>query len=557
MTDQAGRDLMDIDARLFSAKGTLDSFHQEIAEFFYPERADFTSVLPLDSDFASHLTDPYPVQVRRDLADQIGSMVRPSDRQWFKASSSNKMVSRNSDAAEFLEFMTDVNRAILYSNDSGYRRAAKGVENDFAAFGMGWMQVSYSKNRDNLLFRSHHPKNCAAQEGPDGNINHVHRKCDMTAQAMAHLFGEGKLPPKAKDALNNKDTETEFKVRHVFIPLDLYEPYRKFPKGSRWADIYVTEEGKILQELPAFTFDYVAPRWQTISGRVYAFSPAVTVAMPQARMLQRMMMTIIEAGEKQVDPPLVAAQDAIVSPIDISSGAITYIDGDYDERLGAALRPMDLGKNVGLGVDLVNDVRNQLSEAFYTNKLAPMASLGGRDVTAYQASQMVAEYIRHALPLFDPIEVEWTGATLDLVTQKVMRAGGYGPVDRNGVPVDMPDILLGQNVTYEFNNALKEARDRQVINGYQESASIFQIGAQLDPSLLSDIDARTMFRDAFGSVPGGRSDWLVDTEQANASREQMQAAMQGQQQVQEVGGAAAVAEQAGKAAQALREGLAA
>lgn len=40
----------------------------------------------------------------------------------------------------------------------------------------------------------------------------------------------------------------------------------------------------------------------------------------------------------------------------------------------------------------------------------------------------------------------------------------------------MPDILLGQNITYEFNNSLKEARDRQVINGYQESSAILQAG---------------------------------------------------------------------------------
>ncbi|MBL0935519.1 MAG: hypothetical protein IBJ07_12315 [Rhizobiaceae bacterium] len=557
MSDQAGRDLLEIDERLFKAKGTLDSFHQEVADFFYPERANFTQDRTLGADFVADLTDSHPIRVRRELGDQIGSMVRPSDRQWFKAAASNKLVARDAAAADFLEFMTDVNRAILYSNDSGYRRAAKEVEHDFSAFGMGWMQVSYSKNRDNLLFRCHHPKNCAAQEGPDGRINHVHRKCDMTAQAMAHLFGEAKLPQKAKDALRDKDTTRKFKVRHIFIPVDLYEAHRKFPKGAKWADIYVTEEGVILQELPAFTFDYIAPRWATLGGSAYAMSPAVTVALPQARMLQRMAMTIIEAGERQVDPPLLAVQDALMSPIDMSPSAVTFIDAEYDEKFGAAIRPMEFGKNVGLGVDILNDTRNTLADAFYINKLAPMASLQGQDVTAYQASQMVQEYIRHALPLFDPIEVEWTGATLDLVTEKVMRAGGYGPVDRNGVPVDMPDALLGQNVTYEFNNALKEARDRQIINGFQESAGILQVAATLDPSLRADVDAGTMFRDAFGAVPGGRADWLVDQKQAQAAREQMQAAMAGQQEVQNLGGAAAVAEQVGDAAQSVRAGLAA
>ena len=554
MVDQAGRELMEIDGRLFSAKGALDSLYQEIAEFLFPERADFTTEIVLGQEFASHLTDATPVLMRRELGDQIGSMVRPDGRQWFKAAASNKNVGRDRNAASFLEFMTDVNSAILNSKDSGFRRAAQQVEHDFATFGMGWLQVSYNRNRDNLLFRNHHPKHMAGQEGPDGQVNHVHRKCDMTAAAMAHLFGEAKLPQPVRNALRDKDLKTTFKVRHIFIPLELYEPYRKFPKGAKWADVYVTEDGTILQELPAFTFDYVVPRWQLLSGKFYAVSSAATIALTESRMLQRMKMTIIEAGEKQVDPPLVATQDALLSPIDLGANGITMIDSQYDERLGAALRVLDLGKNVGLGIDLINDQRNQLGDAFFLSKLQPIAQ-ADKTMTAYEAAQRVQEWIRNAMPLFGPVEHEWTGAVLDLATEKVMRAGGYGPVDRNGIPKDMPDILLGQNIQYEFNNALKEARDRQVLNAFQEGAQVLQAGASIDPSLAGEVDIRTMFRDAFAAVPNGRADWLIDAEQAAANRQQAQQAMAEQQQMQQVGEGAVVAAQVGDATQSIRAAL--
>lgn len=554
MVDQAGRDLMEIDARLFAAKGSLDHLYQEIAEFLFPERADFTTDIVYGQEFASHLTDAAPVLMRRELGDQIGSMVRPDGRQWFKAAATNKNVGRDRNAASFLEFMTDVNSAILNSRDSGFRRAAQQVEHDFATFGMGWLQVSYNRNRDNLLFRNHHPKHMAGQEGPDGQVNHVHRKCDMTAAAMAHLFGEEKLPQSARNALRDKDIKTTFKVRHIFIPLELYEPYRKFPKGAKWADVYVTEDGTILQELPAFTFDYVVPRWWLLSGKFYAVSTAASIGLTESRMLQRMKMTIIEAGEKQVDPPLVATQDAVMSPIDLGANGVTFIDRDYDEAMGAALRVLDLGKNVGLGVDLINDQRNQLGDAFFLSKLQPIAQ-ADKNMTAYEAAQRVQEWIRNAMPLFGPIEHEWTGAVLDLTTEKVMRAGGYGRVDRNGIPEDMPDILLGQNIQYEFNNALKEARNRQVLNAFQESAGVLEMGVRLDPSLAGEVDARTMFRDAFAAVPGGLSDWLVDEEQAALARQQAQQAMAEQQQMEQVGQGATVAAQVGDAGQSIREAL--
>lgn len=554
MADAQGTELLEIDSRLFEQKESMDSLWQEIAEFFYVERSDFTQEIVYGEEFASHLTDFYPTLVRRELGDQIGAMTRPSDREWFKATTSNKDVARSRSAADWLEFKTRVDRAILYSPDSQFRRAAKEADHDWATFGMSWKQVSYNKARDNLIFRCHHPKLMAGCEGPDGRVEHVHRKCDMTARTMAYWFGEDKLPQAAKNALNQKDHKAKFKVRHIFIPLDKYDPYKKFPKGAKWADIYVTEEGKVLQELPSFTFDYVVPRWQTVSGHFYAFSPATIIALPQARMIQRMMMTLIEAGEKRVDPPLVATEDAVTSPIDISSGGITYLDSEYDERLGNALRPLDLGKDVGLGENLIADARSLLADAFFINKLQPMAS-AQREKTAYETAQLVQEYIRNALPLFEPIEDEDSLRTLDLVTEKVMRAGGYGPVDRNGVPVDMPEELLGQNITFEFQSSLKEARDQQLIEGFAQSSQLIATAAQIDPGTVQEVDVRQAFRDAFSAVPGAQSDWLKDEKQAMMDRQAMQQAMQQQQGLEQAGQVASVAEQGGKAAVSINEAM--
>lgn len=552
--DQQGKDLLEINKRLFSGKQNVDTLYQEIAEYFYCERANFFSEITLGENFAEHLTDFYPTMVRRELGDQINAMVRPGDRPWFSAKATSKQISRVTNAKKYLEHMTDVNRSVLYSRDSGFRRAAKEAEHDFATFGMGYMQVSYNKNRDNLLFKTHHPKDCASQEGPDGQINHVHRRTKMTAQSMAHWFGEGKLPQAAKDALKRKDSKATFKVVHCFIPLELYDPYRKFPKSAKWADVYVAEGGAILKETPAFTMDYIVPRWQTVSGHVYAFSPATIIALPQARMIQRMMITLIEAGEKQVDPPMIATEDAINSPVDITAGGITYIDAQYDERMGASLRPLELGKNVNLGRDLMQEARSMLADAFYINKLQPIGN-ASRTKTAYETSQLVQEYIRNALPLFEPIEDEWTGRILEVTTEKVMRAGGYGPTvmmeDGAMVPENIPQELLGQNITFEFNNALKEARDQQTVEAYAQSGQLIAQAAQVDPSVMAEVDTKTMFRDAFGSVTGGSADWLVDEKVAAMARSQAQEQMQEQQALQQLDQGAQIANNVGQAAQSL------
>jgi hypothetical protein len=548
--DTAGRDLLDIDRRLFAKKDRVDSINEEISRYMYPERSGFTSTLEEGEEFASHLTDSTPSMVRREFGDQLGAMMRQGD--WYQHKVGNKDVDRDPKARNYLEFMTSVTRSIIASRDSQFSRSAKDGEHDIAAFGMCAVQLCYTKDRSNVMFKTHHLKEIACAEGPEGLIDHVHRKCDMTAQAMAHWFGEGKLPEAAKQALKDKNVESTFPVRHIIVPTHLYEPHRKFPKGAKWADIYVTADGKILQEMPAFTFDYVIPRLRIWPHSVYGYSSLALGALPQARMVQRMMATMIEAGELQVAPPIIAVDDAITSPIDFRPSGITYIDAQYDERLGQVLRPLELGKNVQLGADLLRDARQGLMEAFQINKLALNTATAK---TATEARMMMENYIRNALPLFDPIESEWTGPLLDTLTQKVMRAGGFGPTMMVGdgmlIPEDMPESLYGQDIEFEFKSSLRAARDAKMVEGYKEGLGLLGATAQIDPNAIQEVDLRTSFRDAFGAVSGGRADWLVDPEEAAKARQAAEEKQAQQAALQQAGEGGQVAEQVGKGAQAV------
>ena len=55
------KQLRSLGEETFTKKEPLNTFHQEIAENFYPERADFTLKRQLGYDFASSLTTSYPI----------------------------------------------------------------------------------------------------------------------------------------------------------------------------------------------------------------------------------------------------------------------------------------------------------------------------------------------------------------------------------------------------------------------------------------------------------------------------------------------------------------
>ena len=54
------KDLYGVGNDLFGKKSPLQSLWQEIAENFYPERADFTLRRSIGTDFAANLMTSYP-----------------------------------------------------------------------------------------------------------------------------------------------------------------------------------------------------------------------------------------------------------------------------------------------------------------------------------------------------------------------------------------------------------------------------------------------------------------------------------------------------------------
>ena len=119
---QDARDLIQQGDQLFSDRLSLMSLWQEVAEHFYPERADFTTVRTLGQDFAANLNSSYPLYVRRELGNSYGSMLRRRDQNWFKISTDRE--DRLDDAGrEWLEWATGVQRRAMYDLASQFVRA--------------------------------------------------------------------------------------------------------------------------------------------------------------------------------------------------------------------------------------------------------------------------------------------------------------------------------------------------------------------------------------------------------------------------------------------------
>lgn len=478
--------------QLFGKRGSLLSLWQELAENFYPERADFTTVRNLGDELASNMMTSYPLSVRRDLGNSFGAMLRPTAKEWFKLRTDRKE-KEDTEAKRWLEWLTGLMKRAMYDRVTQFTRATKEGDHDFATFGNAALSAEVNRNGDALLYRCWHLRDIAWAEDEAGQIMPIYRKWKPTADQCHRTFPKTCHPDVTKKL--EKEPFSEVNLMHCIMRAEDYERMpggRKFPQPyvSIWIDV---DHKHMLECVGSWTRYYVIPRWQTVSGSQYGYSPATVAALPDGRLVQAMTRVILEAGEKSVDPPMIAVQEALRSDISIFAGGVTWVDADYDERLGEVLRPLTQDRaGDNLGLDLIRDLRMQLADAFYLSKLN-LPPQGGPDMTAYEVGQRIQEFIRNTLPLFEPLEMDYNGQLCEMTLDLIVR-------NSPEIMLSAPRSLRGAKLEFVFESPLREANEKVKLGQFMEASQVLAQAINLDPSLRHIVNGRAATRDVLEAV---------------------------------------------------------
>lgn len=524
--------------RAFEKRGSLLSLWQEIGDNFYPERADFTTFRSLGTDFAANLTTSMPLIARRDLGDMFSSMLRPTDVFWFKTIT-NKQDRIGHDSKIWLEIASRAQWNAMYDKHAKFQRATKECDQDYAAFGQGVISKEFLTDKQQMLYRCWHLRDMAWYENNEGETCPIFRKWKPTAYDLNKEFkGNVSKEIKAMAADAKRQFET-VDVRHAVVEPDMLQSDKKW--RTPYVSIFFEAETKhILREEGVWTKIYSIPRWQTVSGSQYAYSPATIAALPDARLIQQMTLVLLEAGEKAVNPPLVATQEAVRSDVHQYAGGVTWVDAEYDERLGDALRPMTINSNgIPHGIQMREEVKRAIEAAFYLDKIG-LPQMNG-DMTAFETAQRVKEYMRKIVPLFSPVNDDYNGDVCEGTFELLLRNGVFGPMR------DVPEELLGEDIKFQFVSPLSENLDRQKAQSFQEAKQMLAETIPLDQHAARMIDIRKALRDSLEGI-GVKQAWFRSEDEMQAMDEADAKAAEMQQMMATMGAGAQVADTMGSAA---------
>lgn len=488
-------------------RGSILTLWQEIAENFYPQRADFTIRRQVGREFAENLYSSYPILVHRDLSNSFAAMLRPRAKEWFMIEA-EEMDTVSRAGKQWLEWAQKRMRGAMYDRRAQLIRATSEGDADFAAFGQCLItrEINWNVETPHLLYRCWHLRDVCWSERSDGSLGEIYFDWKPTIKQLREQFGNDALHESVQRA-KTSDNLRKVECLRAVCTTDVYagkmDQFQKYP----WVMLYIdVENQQIIHEIGVWSHGAILPRWQTVSGSQYAYSPATVAGLPDARLLQAMSLTLLEAGEMSVRPPMIATQDAIRGDVQLYSGGITWADVEYDERKGDVLRPITQDRR---GLPAAFEQRDaqmaMLAEAFYINKLTLPPPEG--DMTAFEVGQRVEEYVRAALPLFEPMEHEYNGQLCEDTFDALLRAGAFGSAQ------DMPPELRGRDVHFRFISPLHDAIERKEASTFMEASELIRIALEMDPSALAHYDSGAALRSALEGI-GVSADHMRSMRQA-------------------------------------------
>ena len=294
---------------------------------------------------------------------------------------------------------------------------------------------------------------------------------------------------------------------------------KQLPYTSIWIDVRAKQ---ILTESGFNEFPFAVPRWDTTSGEEWGRSPGM-IALPDSNSLQAVGETILIAGHKKTEPPLLVPNDGTFNAGYTFPGGITYYDAQLASEMGRIpIEALDTKGDLPVGLEIQQSLQQMVWNAFYRNVLA-LPPPQGTPMTATEIMARKDEFLRELGEAFGRIESEFTAPIVERSFNIMLRAGAFAPI---------PEALQGQNVRFEYESPIKKVREQNEALAAKMWRVDLMETATMRPEVLHllNADEYGRFQHTAGALP---YQIINSAEAVQQIREQEAQAQLAQQQAQE------------------------
>jgi hypothetical protein len=477
----SAEDLLKRHERLLSERAVWEAHWREVAERVLPRSDFFAGRRTPGEKHTELLFDATACLSLERFTAAMESMLIPRPQRWHGLRVRDEALQENVEVKKWLDEVADILFAERYAPNANFACQANDVFMSLGAFGTGALFIESST--EGLRYRSIHLGEICIAENHQGVVDTVFRKFQLTARQAVQRFGADALPDKiATDAQERPDTQHEF--LHAVFPNPERVPGALNHRGMAFASHYIAVQGrKIVSEGGYRTFPYAVGRYTTGPKEVYGRSPAMTV-LPEIKMVNEMSKTVLRAGQKALDPPLLLQEDGALSGFDLRPGALNF--GGVNDQGNAVVLPLDLGSRVDIGDEMIERRQKAINEAFLVTLTQVLVATPR--MTAAEALLRAQEKAALLAPTMGRQQSEFLGPMVERELDLLSQIGELPP---------MPQALLdaGGIVDVEYTSPLNRAQRAEEGLAILRTIESVTPLAQVDPGVMLLFNAEAVARE--------------------------------------------------------------
>lgn len=504
--------------KLKSDRSTWESHWQEIANYMNPMRNDFTTTIQPGSKRNVQILDNTAMMASELLAGALSGMLTNASTPWLEFETEDRKLNANKRIKTWLQMAS--NKVLDVMNGSNFQTEVHQFYLDLTSICTAAMQIEEDVDRV-ARFSSQHIGTLYIEEDNKGMVSEVYRSFKWPVRYIVQEFGEASIKDQTQLMSHyEKNSDEKFEIIHAVYPREKVGD-SPFPIISKYilCHSYSAGEPALLSEGGFNEMSYVVSRWSKASGEKYGRGPGMT-ALPEQKVLNKMVETTIKGAQKSVDPPLIAPDDGVVLPLKLHPGGLNFKRAGSDD-----IKPIFDNYRVDFGFQAMESHRKRVREAFYVDQLQ-MAE--GPQKTATEVLQTTEEKMRLLGPLLGRQEFEFLTPVVDRV---------YGIMNRRGMFDPIPDELKGKLIRARYISTIARSQRVGELNSMLKGIQALAPVAQLMPEVVDNFDSDGYFQEvariqAFPNAVMRDKDQVKQLRDARHQGQQQQ--LQQQQQAQNV-----------------------
>ena len=509
------RQLKDNLSRLMEKRSNWESHWQEVADYMIPRKAEITKQRASGDKRNISIFDATPINALELLAASLHGMLTSSANRWFSLRFKETELNDSDEAKEWLEDATQRMYDVIAK--SNFQQEIFECYHDLIAFGTACLMIE-EDDEDTLNFSARHIKEIYIQENKKGYVDTIYRKFKMPAQAVLDKFGMENV---SKEVLNSakKNPFDDLTIIHVVRPRLEFDPKKKDKKNMPFQSIYYEESTGHIIMIGGFKENpYVIPRYLKASTEIYGRSPGMN-ALPDVKVLNKMVENSLKAAAKQIDPPLLIPDDGMLAPIRMAPGSINYYRAGSRDRI----EPLNINANTSITLNSENQRREAILKMFHVDQLVITEN---RNMTATEVLQRQEEKMRILGPVLGRLQSE-------LLSPMIIRI--FNIMLRNNLFQMAPAILRSQELNIEYVSPIALAQKSSELQSIMRGLELFGSMAQAMP-VMDYIDENGLIKQLINilGLPAKMIKSDAEVQQIREERaQQQQMQMEMQQQLNE------------------------